>query len=145
MITENQKSRVKDLYEIVDAVSTAKNRNDRIEILKQNDHIAIRDYFQCIFDDRVNFMLPSGAPPFTASRPESVPSSWYRQTGKLRYIVKGMDAEKLIPLKRETIFISMLESVHPSDAELIVAMINKKSPKGITKKLINDAFPGLIP
>jgi len=39
----------------------------------------------------------------------------------------------------------MVETIHPRDAELIVTMINKKPPmKGITKKLVQEAFPELI-
>ena len=39
----------------------------------------------------------------------------------------------------------MLETVHPKDAELLVGMINKKMPvKGVTKKLVQEAFPDLI-
>ena len=38
----------------------------------------------------------------------------------------------------------MLESIHPKDAELLVKMINKEAPKGITKNIVMEAFPGLI-
>jgi hypothetical protein len=37
-----------------------------------------------------------------------------------------------------------LESIHPNDAELMVNMINKKTPDGVTKTIIQEAFPGLI-
>jgi hypothetical protein len=42
------------------------------------------------------------------------------------------------------LFINMLESLHPKDAELIIAAKDKKLPKGITKKVVNLAFPRLI-
>jgi hypothetical protein len=39
----------------------------------------------------------------------------------------------------------MLESVHPKDALILLAMKEKKLPyKGITKALIQKAFPGLV-
>jgi hypothetical protein len=34
--------------------------------------------------------------------------------------------------------------VHPKDAELVIAMINKETPKGLTRPLVKEAFPGLI-
>jgi hypothetical protein len=48
-------------------------------------------------------------------------------------------------IKREQIFIQMLESINADDAELLVAMKDKKSPyKNITKDIVVEAFPGLI-
>ena len=47
-------------------------------------------------------------------------------------------------MKREQIFIGVLEAVHPKDAELMLGMINKKSIKGVTKKVVEEAFPNLI-
>ena len=46
--------------------------------------------------------------------------------------------------KRERLFIGMLEGIHPKDAELVVGMINKKPPKGVTRKLVEETFPGLL-
>ena len=47
-------------------------------------------------------------------------------------------------IKREQIFIGVLEAVHPKDAELVISMINKKSPvKGLTYKIAQEAFPDL--
>jgi len=42
-------------------------------------------------------------------------------------------------------FIQLIESVHPKDAELILLMIEKKSPaKGLTKAVVKEVFPNLI-
>ena len=59
--------------------------------------------------------------------------------------VKGGPGEKLPAFRREKLFIDLLETVHPKDAELLCNMIDKKQPaKGITKKLVQEAYPGLI-
>jgi len=43
-------------------------------------------------------------------------------------------------------FIEICESVHPEDARILVSMINKKPPvKGLTEKLVKEAYPDLIP
>ena len=47
-------------------------------------------------------------------------------------------------MKRESIFIGLLEGIHPADAEVVLDMIAKKPPKGITKKLAEEAFSGLL-
>jgi len=49
-------------------------------------------------------------------------------------------------LKRETMFIGMLESVHPRDAEFLVMMLAKKTVcKGLTESVIKEAAPQLLP
>jgi hypothetical protein len=47
-------------------------------------------------------------------------------------------------VKREQMFIGLLESIHPQDAELLCMIKDKKLPENITKEIINSAFPGLI-
>jgi hypothetical protein len=50
-------------------------------------------------------------------------------------------------MKVESMFIKVLEAIHPKDAEVVIAMKDKKfngKYKGLTKKLVSDAFPGLI-
>ena len=46
--------------------------------------------------------------------------------------------------KREQIFIGMLEGVHPEDAKIIIAMINKQNIKGLSRPVVEEAFPGLL-
>ena len=66
-------------------------------------------------------------------------------TSKAKYFVKGLIGDQLNPIKREKMFIDMLESVHPKDAELLLAMKDKKIlAKSVTRKLIQEAFPNLI-
>ena len=48
-------------------------------------------------------------------------------------------------MKRERIFIDLLESLHAKEAEVLVLAKDKKLKyKGITGKLVSDAYPGLI-
>ena len=49
----------------------------------------------------------------------------------------------MTPLKRETLFIGLLESIDPEDAKVLLAAKDKKL-KGITAAIVNEAFPGLI-
>jgi hypothetical protein len=60
-------------------------------------------------------------------------------------LLKAAKAKKWLALNEKKVFINMLEAVHPKDAELLLKMINKESlGKGITKKLVQEAFPKLI-
>ena len=46
--------------------------------------------------------------------------------------------------KRESIFIGLIEAIHPEEALLVLSMINKEKPKGITKKVVEEAYPGIF-
>lgn len=145
MITENMPKRRLELYEVLELVAKTKSRIEKIKILQQHDSAPLRDYMRCVFDDRIVFNLPEGTPPFTANKEESVPSTWHKQNVKLQYFVKGLKGDGMSPIKREKLFIGVLESVHPKDADVLVGMINKKpTTKGLTKKLVQEAFPNLV-
>jgi len=64
-----------------------------------------------------------------------------------KFFVKGVkSSDDLLNVKRERMFVDILESIDPRDAEILVAMINKKPPaKGLTKKIVQEAMPDLIP
>jgi hypothetical protein len=69
----------------------------------------------------------------------------YAEVRKLYLFVKGGN-DNLKPLRRETLFIQLLESLAPADADLLCAIKDKKMPyKGIDAKIIREAFPGLLP
>ncbi len=74
---------------------------------------------------------------------KSVPSTLLKKHKEFGYFVKGgVDQPQY---KRENIFIRLLESIHPQDAEVVLSMVAKKSPvKFLTKNLIEETFPNLI-
>ena len=135
-----------EVYEILQKFENAKTKQERVKVLQQNDIMPLFDVLQGTFDDSIQWNLPGGTPPYTPSSEESPPSSLLRQHRNFKYFVKGLrDSSKLNPIRRERMFIDMLEAVHPKDAEILVSMINKKSPvKGLTKKLVQEVFPQLI-
>jgi hypothetical protein len=38
----------------------------------------------------------------------------------------------------------LIEGIDPEDAKLVINMINKEKPNGITRPVIEEAFPGLL-
>ena len=146
MITANEPIRKLELYEILELVGKTKSRKEKIEILRKHESMPLKDYLRCVFDDAIQLNLPGGKPPFQMCREESVPSSWSKQHQKLKYFVKGLRVSDDLPaVKRESMFIGVLESIHPRDADVVVDMANKKSgAAGLTKKLVQEAFPKLI-
>jgi hypothetical protein len=135
------------VFEILELASKKRAKNDKIqELRKHENNMALRDVLQGTFDSRIQWNLPTGPVPYTPSSAETPPSTLSKSHMQFKYFVKGLrDSEKLLGVKRERMFIDMLESIHPRDAEVVVAMINKKPPmKGITAKLVKEAFPDLI-
>jgi len=60
--------------------------------------------------------------------------------------VKGITPAQrnLTQAKRESLYIGMLESIDPDDAKVLLAMRTRKLPyKGLTQKLVAEAFPGI--
>ena len=136
-----------EVFEILEKVGKAKTKKDKIDILRNNDIMPIRDVLRGTFDDRIQWNLPTGEVPYNANSIESYPSTLLKQHLKFKYFVKGLrESDNLTKPKREKLFIDMCEAVHPEDAKILVSMINKKAPvKGLTKKLIQEAYPDLIP
>ena len=48
--------------------------------------------------------------------------------------------------RREQLFIEFVEGLHPTEAEIVFGMIKRRLPyKGLTEKLVKNAFPDLLP
>jgi len=135
----------KYVFEVIEEAKKAKAKKDKIEDLKKNDTPALRDVLRGTFDKSIIWDLPGGKPPYTASEEHNAPSNLLRKNIQFKYFVKGSPYLVTMPIKRETMFIGLLESIHPQDAELVVSMINKKPiGGGITAKLVNETFPNLL-
>lgn len=134
----------KYVYEVLEEARKAKTKEQKIKILKDNETFALKDILKGSYDDKVKFNLPEGTPPYNASDPHNHPSSWLRQNQQLKYFVKGGPGDKMQKVKRENIFIGILEGVHPEDAKLVISMINKEKPTGLSRPIVEEAFPKLL-
>ncbi len=134
------------VHDILDRVAKASNRKEKIEVLRTYNHRGLRDILKGSFDDSIQFNLPEGSPPYTPGSDHSYGTTLLKQSKKFSYFVVTPQRPKAGP-KVEVIFIKMLESLHPREAELVIQMKDKNlggKYKGLTKKLVQDAFPGLI-
>lgn len=137
---------MKLVYEVFAEYNKARTKEDRISILKKNDSWALKDIIRGILDEKIEWNIPDGTPPYTPAPPHSTPSNLLKQNVKFKHFVKGGTGDKLPGVKREKIYLELLESVHPEDAKLVIAMISKEKPvRQLTKPIVHEAFPGLIP
>jgi hypothetical protein len=131
--------------EFLEKVSKLKKKDEKINLLKANDSFVIRTILQGAFDPRIKWLLPEGEPPYKPNELVDQENVLIHDARKLIHFVEG-GSPGLKQIKREALFIEMLETVTPSDAKLLVAIKEKKLPwKGITPDIVKEAFPGLLP
>ena len=136
---------VKQVYEVFEDFSKAKTRAEKVEILKKNETWALKDIIKGSMDPKVEWLLPKGEVPYTPCDAHNHPTTLLKKHKDFKYVVRSKLAQELPVFKREKIFLGIVESIHPKDAELVCKMINKKKPvDGITPKLVEEAFPGLL-
>ena len=130
--------------EILQAVSSAKTKKQKIEILQEYRSPALVSLFVWNYDDSVKSAIPEGIVPYTpndAPTPEaqSKLASQYRTL--YNYVRGGNDA--LRQVKRESLFIELLESLHPDEAELICLVKDKDLTKKyrVTHNVVKEAYP----
>ena len=127
----------RSISEIVNHVSTIKSKEDKIAWLRENDSVPLQG---------VEFLVPDSAPPWNKNEFEDEAKSLlYREARRLNIFIKGGGYDNLNQIKRESLFISLLEDVDNDDAELLANhMICQKPVKGLTKAVLIEAFPNLI-
>lgn len=132
------------ISQIINTCATLKTEAEKVQYLQQNYSTALTTVLQYALDKRVKWQLPDGDPPYKQSDLTfDNEGMLYSEARRLYLFLEGGNPN-LTNLKREMLFIGLLESIHPDDAKIILMAKNKKMPKGITKKIVNLAFPGLI-
>jgi hypothetical protein len=133
------------LAEFLEKVSKLKKRTEKVEALRMNDSFPLKTILQGAYDPRVKWLLPEGEPPYNPNRLPDQEGVLIRDCRKLTYFVEG-GHPGLKQVKREQLFIEMLENVTAADAKLLCSIKDKKLPwKGIDETMVKEAFPGLLP
>lgn len=130
--------------EIMQAVSSAKTKSSKIKILQENRSPALVALFVWNFDPSIESALPEGEVPYTPNDSPTVDSqsklaSQYRTL--YNYVKGGNDGLKRT--RRESLFIELLESLHPDEAELVCLVKDKELGKKyrITHNVVKEAYP----
>lgn len=133
------------LTEVLRKVSNAKTKNEKIKLLRDHSSTALRQILIINFDDSLVSMLPEGDVPYT---PNDAPvgtehtrlESEYK--GLYRFFKGG--ADKLPSLKRESMFVQLLEGLSAEEAELLCLVKDgrlSEKYKRITKAVVSEAYP----
>ena len=138
-----------NVRETFEEIAKAKTREEKREVLKKRENFATKALLQLNFHPAVKWLLPPGAPPYTPSTEGDMTSN------SLHYEIKKLDyytdpsphsLDELPMLRREAMFVGLIERLDPQDAVMMIAIKDKKlSYKGLTYKLVKDTWPELLP
>lgn len=132
------------IAEILKRASNIEDEVGRINWLRQNFNPTLQMVLRYAYDPKIVWQLPEGAPPYKPNELVDQHHRLYTEARKLYLFIEGGNPN-LKPLRREQLFIELLEVVDPEDAKLLLAVKEKTIPyPGITKELINKAFPGIV-
>lgn len=134
----------KSIAWILNFTSKLPNSEEKIKCLRQNDNSAIRTVLKYCYDPAIEWVLPEGEPPYTPCEFPHQENMLYQEARRLYLFIKGGN-NNLKPLKRETMFLDILQSVDPEDAKLLLSIKDKKMPyPGLDKTVVLAAFPNLF-
>ena len=134
------------MNEILELVSEQKTDAKKVAILKEYECDALKSLFIWNFDDSIISLLPEGNVPY---KPNENPlgtdhSSLRREQRNLYMFVKGGN-DALSTIRRETIFIQMLEGLHPKEADIVIAVKDKalEDKYDIPFEVVEEAYPDI--
>ena len=134
------------MNEILELVSEQKTDAKKVAVLKEYECDALKSLFIWNFDDSIISLLPEGNVPY---KPNENPlgtdhSSLRREQRNLYMFVKGGN-DALSTIRRETIFIQMLEGLHPKEADIVIAVKDKnlEDMYDVSFEVVEEAYPDI--
>ena len=163
------------VFEVFDIVSKQKTSARKVEALQKFAHPCIKSLFIWNFDDTIKSALPPGDVPYAAvdemdsfkgtlsekiadavekmgelgtrslGSQDQGRSSIRKEYQRFYNFVKGGN-DGLSSLRRETMFINVLQGLHPLEAEIICLVKDKRLEEKykISKQNVSDAYPDII-
>ena len=143
---ENRLPRNPLLSEVLALVSKQKTKAKKIQTLKQYESLHLKSVLIWNFDESVKSMLPDGDVPFKKNdAPAGTEHLHLAYEWKKFYnFVKGGN-DVLRHMKREQLFMQLLEGLHPDEAEIICLVKDKNLKKKykLTRAIVEEAFPDI--
>ena len=110
------------------------------------DSYSIKTLLQLAYNDNIKLDVPTGTPPFEAdAAPKGCQPAGFKSV--IKRIGNCLTQGVFPAVKKESIFIGILESVHPEDAKIIIAAKDKKLDKlypKVSKNLVDKIWPELL-
>ena len=132
------------MSEILTKVNNAKTKDKKIAVLKENDSEPLRMLIKASFDPKIEWVLPEGDTPYKANEaPEGTEHTLLSQEVKrIWHFIKGAD-NQTPRMRKETMFIQMLEGLHKDEAIVLCHTKDKilhQKYKGLSDNVVKTAF-----
>jgi len=134
------------INEVLQKVSNAKTKPQKIKLLKEFNTNALRAILIANFDESIVSLLPPGEVPYVPNdAPEGTEHSVLEKEYRKLYLFFRGGSTTLKQSRREELFIQMLEGLTAGEAEVLILVKDKKLGKRwkITKAVVSEAFPGI--
>jgi len=164
------------IFEILDLVSKQRSKAKKVEVLQRYNNDALRMLLIWNFDESIQSALPDGVVPYSGyaeqttqsgtlstkiteearrmyetgsfsigTSDKSAKSTLRKECKHFYHFIKGGN-NALSSIRRETMFINLLEGLHPLEAEIVCLVKDKKleDKYKITKELVSEAFPQIV-
>ena len=164
------------VFEVLDLVSKQKTKAKKVQVLKKYDEFHLRTLFLWNFDTTIESALPDGEVPYQSYDDQNTYSgtlstklqedirSMYetgsfsmgvsdqqgrttirREVKNFYHFVKGGN-DAMNNMRRESMFINILQGLHPLEAEIICLVKDGKlSDKyKITREIVEEAYPDIV-
>ena len=161
-------------FEVLNLVSKQRSNAKKVELLKRYEHPSLKSIFIWNFDESITSVLPQGEVPYAATSEQNSfsgtlsekindavdkmgelgtnslgsqdqgRSSIRKEYEKFYNFVKGGN-DGLSSLRRESMFINILQGLHPLEAEILCLVKDKKldTKYKITKENVSEAYPDI--
>ena len=139
------------VHELLEAVDSERVKTKKLDILRTHGDDSFKMVMIWNFDESVISMLPEGNVPYQpvesdvqASVDKGLPQrTTIRNSARNFYrFIKGGD-DMMNKIKRESLFINILETLPPPEADILVLVKDKalNTKYNITKELVAEAYP----
>ena len=134
------------IHEILDHIEEQETRSGKIKALREYRDDSLTAILIWNFDDSVVSAVPEGQVPY---KENEVPvgtdhTSLRREWKNLYHFIKGGN-DKLSGLRRETMFIQMLEGLHPDEARIVILAKDKRlsDEYSVSYDQVREAYPDI--
>lgn len=147
IMTQSKQLSIVREWEILKAINDAETPEQKTELLKEWGGQSPLNYVLSFnFSDNLKFDLPEGVPPY--KRDEATHTDFQGAlVHQVKKLTNCLPNVKMPKMRKENIFISVLESIPPKSADIVLAMKDKALQElypNITKELVKECFPQYV-
>tara|TARA_B100001778_G_scaffold238706_1_gene199248 strand:- start:1552 stop:2010 length:459 start_codon:yes stop_codon:yes gene_type:complete len=134
------------LHEILALASKQRTIQKKVDVLKQYECDALKSVLIWNFDETAISVMPEGEVPYKKNEaPLGTDHTSLRKEWKnLYHFVKGGN-DSLSNIRRESMFIQLLEGLHPEEADIICLVKdgNLETKYKLKKEIVQKAYPDI--